>query len=81
MNKRIDFEEVRNFISKQGPDTKIYLGADSERIIIDDKWYADYTVAIVVHINACNGCKVFGETKSSKEYEKGFWIHILHWKF
>jgi uncharacterized protein len=70
MNKRINFEEVRDFISKQGPDTKIYLGADSERLIIDDEWYADYTVAIVVHINACNGCKVFGETTRERDFDQ-----------
>ena len=33
--KKINLEEVKSFIEAQGPDTKIYLGCDSERMRID----------------------------------------------
>ena len=60
--KQLDLAEVKAYIEAQGPDTKIYLGADSERFMMNGQWYADYTLAIVVHINGRHGCKIFGET-------------------
>ena len=61
--KTIDIDQVKKFIDAQTPETKIYLGCDSERIRIDGDWYADYVLAIVVHINGNNGCKLFGEVQ------------------
>ena len=65
----IDIDEVRDFINLQTPETKIYIGGDSERFKLGDNWYADYTMAIVVHINGNNGCKIFGETVREIDYE------------
>ena len=62
-------EEVKEFIRKQSPETKIYLGADSERFRMDNKWYADYTLAVVVHIDGCHGCKIFGEVQRELDYD------------
>lgn len=69
MRKLIDFNEVRNYIEAQGPDTKIYIGADSERVKKNGVWYADYTLAIVVHINGRHGCKIFGEVQTEIDYD------------
>lgn len=69
MRKLIDFNEVRNYIEAQGSDTKIYIGADSERIKKHGVWYADYTLAIVVHINGRHGCKIFGEVQTEIDYD------------
>lgn len=66
----MNIEEIKNFIQQQNETTKIYLGADSERIILNNVWYADYTVAIVVHIDGCHGCKVFGETSRERDYDQ-----------
>ena len=68
--KKINFEEVKTFIEAQGPDTKIYLGCDSERLRVNDKWHADYILAIVVHINGNNGCKIFGEVQRERDYDQ-----------
>ena len=68
--KKIDLEEVKAFIEKQSPETKIYLGADSERFELNGQWYADYTLAIVVHINGNNGCKLFGEIVRERDYDQ-----------
>ena len=70
MHVKIDIEKVKAFITKQSPETKIYLGADSERYNVDGIWYADYTLAIVVHIDGCHGCKIFGEVHTENEYDK-----------
>ena len=67
--RKIDIEQARAFIEVQTPETKIYIGGDSERFKIDGQWYADYIMVIVVHINGNNGCKIFGEIQRERDYE------------
>ena len=50
--KQFDINEVKDYIRQSSPESKIYLGADSERTRLDKVWWADYTVAIVVHMTA-----------------------------
>ena len=68
--RKLDLNEVREFIEAQSPETKIYIGCDSERMKIDKVWYADYITAIVVHINGNNGCKLFGEIIRERDYDQ-----------
>jgi predicted RNase H-related nuclease YkuK (DUF458 family) len=68
--KKLDIVEVKRFIEAQSEDTKIYLGADSERFEIKGEWYADYTLAVVVHIDGCHGCKIFGEVIRERDYDQ-----------
>jgi predicted RNase H-related nuclease YkuK (DUF458 family) len=68
--KKINLEEVKAFIEAQTPETKIYLGVDSERFNMNGVWYADYITAIVVHINGNNGCKIFGEVQRERDYDQ-----------
>jgi predicted RNase H-related nuclease YkuK (DUF458 family) len=68
--KKINLEEVKAFIEAQTPETKIYLGVDSERFNMNGVWYADYITAIVVHINGNNGCKIFGEVHRERDYDQ-----------
>lgn len=67
--KKINLDEVKEFIEKQTPETKIYLGCDSERFRIGNEWYADFVLAIVVHINGNNGCKLFGEVQRERIWD------------
>jgi predicted RNase H-related nuclease YkuK (DUF458 family) len=67
---KFDFVKIKEYIEAQGPDTKIYIGCDSERFRKNDMWYADYTLAIVVHINGKHGCKIFGEVQTEKDYDQ-----------
>jgi predicted RNase H-related nuclease YkuK (DUF458 family) len=67
--KKLDLEKVRAFIQAQSPDTRIYLGCDSECVRQDGEWYADYVLAIVVHINGNNGCKLFGEVQRERIWD------------
>lgn len=67
--KNINIEEVREYIQKQSKETKIYLGADSERYKRHGKWYADYTLAIVIHVDGRHGCKIFGEVQTELDYD------------
>jgi len=68
--KEFDMDEVLHFIKNTSDETVIYLGADSERIRVDGVWYADYTLAIVVHIDGRHGCKVFGEVQREVDYDR-----------
>jgi predicted RNase H-related nuclease YkuK (DUF458 family) len=68
--KKLNLNEVKAFIEAQSPETKVYLGADSERINLKGVWYADYTLAIVVHIDGNHGCKIFGEVSRERDYDQ-----------
>jgi predicted RNase H-related nuclease YkuK (DUF458 family) len=68
--KKLNLEEVKAFIDAQSPETKIYLGVDSERFNLAGTWYADYVTAIVVHIDGCHGCKIFGEVIRERDYDQ-----------
>lgn len=67
--KNFNIEEVREYLANQGPDTKVYLGADSERIRVNGVWYADYALAVVVHIDGRHGCKIFGYVDRELDYD------------
>ena len=68
--KKIDIDEVKAFIESQSLETKIYIGGDSERFNIDNNWYADYTLVVVVHIDGKHGCKIFGEVQRERDYDQ-----------
>lgn len=68
--KKININEVKEFIESQGPNTKIYIGGDSERFNIGNDWYADYTLAIVIHIDGKHGCKIFGEVQRERDWDQ-----------
>ena len=33
-------------------------------------WYADYIIAIVVHIDGKHGCKIFGEIQRERDFDQ-----------
>lgn len=68
--KEINLVEVKQYIQAQSPETAVYIGADSERVTINGVWYADYTTAVIVHIDGEHGCKVFGEVKRERDYDQ-----------
>lgn len=68
--KKLDINQVRDYINAQSPETKIYIGGDSTRFRKNGQWHAEYTLAIVVHINGKNGCKIFGETSVEVDYDQ-----------
>lgn len=70
MHNKINLQEVKDYIRQSSTDTKIYLGADSERINVRGVWYADYTLAVVVHIDGCHGCKIFGDVQRERDWDQ-----------
>ena len=68
----IDIFEVAEYIRSQGPDSKIYIGGDSHRFqkpSEKNRWYAEYTMVIVVHKDGKHGCKIFGENSIEPDYD------------
>jgi predicted RNase H-related nuclease YkuK (DUF458 family) len=70
MFAKMNIDEVMEYIIDQSPETKIYIGSDSERLLVNELWYADYTLAVVVHIDGNRGCKVFGEVHRERDYDQ-----------
>ena len=68
--KKFNIDTVRQFIYNQSPETKVYLGADSERVNVSGKWFVDYTMAVVVHIDGKHGCKVFGYVEREPDWDQ-----------
>ena len=67
---QIKADEIQKFMSTCGPGTRVYLGADSIRYKANNQGWAEYTVAVVIHINGNNGCKIFGEITSERDYDQ-----------
>ena len=67
--KKIDFEIIQKYLEDCDDNTKVYLGCDSERVLSHGKFYADYTLALVIHVNGNNGCKIFSETIREPDYD------------
>lgn len=67
---KFNFDEIQEFIKLQSKETKIYIGCDSERFRNNGSWYADYVLAIVVHIDSKHGCKIFGEVQRERDYDQ-----------
>jgi len=70
LDKKIDVEKVKAFVDQCGPNTKIYIGCDSERMRINGEWFADYTLAVVVHVDGRHGCKIFGACDRERDYDQ-----------
>lgn len=70
MSKRINVNEIRDFIYNQSSDSKIYIGCDSLKMKKGGVWYAEYALVAIVHIDGSKGCKVFGEIQVERDYDQ-----------
>lgn len=68
--KKLNLDEVKSFIQAQSPETKFYIGGDSERFRMDGVWYAEYTIVVVVHYEGSKGAKLFGEVTRERDYDQ-----------
>lgn len=66
---KFDIEKVKAFINRQSKSTKIYVGTDSYRFKKKDVWWSRHTTVVVVHINGKNGCKIFGNIETERDYD------------
>jgi predicted RNase H-related nuclease YkuK (DUF458 family) len=68
--KQFNLDQIKQFIAQQSPETKIYLGADSERVSRHGTWIAEYYVTVVVHLEGKHGCKIFGYVEQERDYDQ-----------
>lgn len=66
--KKFNFEVIKNYLDKLDDSSKIYIGCDSLAFKRNNKWYADFYKVVVVHIDGCHGCKIFGEINTEVDY-------------
>lgn len=70
MYTKLDIPTIKDFVEQSGPNTKIYIGCDSERLRINGVWFADYILAVVVHVGGKHGCKIFGKIIRERDYDQ-----------
>jgi predicted RNase H-related nuclease YkuK (DUF458 family) len=68
--RKLDLDEVKEFIVNTSLSTKIYIGSDSARYRKGEAWYAEYCTVIVIHYDGNRGCKVFGQLESERDYDQ-----------
>jgi len=66
--RKFNFEEIQQYLDKQSEASKIYIGCDSVSYRRHGKWYADFYKVVVIHIDGCRGCKIFGEIETEPDY-------------
>ncbi len=67
-----EINEIRDYLETVGPESRVYLGCDSQKFKKHGEWWARYTVVLIVHINNCNGGKVFGYNMQERDYDQKF---------
>jgi len=68
LRKELDIGEIRDYLSTQSAESKVYIGCDSSRYKRHGLWWADYALVVVVHIDAKHGCKIFGCVTTERDY-------------
>jgi uncharacterized protein len=66
--RKFNFVEIKAYIDAQSEASKIYIGCDSVSYKRNGTWYADFYKVVVVHIDGCHGCKIFGEIQTEVDY-------------
>jgi predicted RNase H-related nuclease YkuK (DUF458 family) len=56
----MDMAEVARFIGQTSQETRVYVGCDSVLRSRGGRTSATYATVVVVHLDGCRGCKVFG---------------------
>jgi len=67
--KILNIKEIAEYLANEPLESNVYIGVDSERYKDKGKWFADYTVAVVIHRNGNNGCKVFGGIDTAQDFD------------
>jgi predicted RNase H-related nuclease YkuK (DUF458 family) len=67
---KIDLSEVKQYLEGCSKESKIYIGADSERLNVDGTWWVDYMTCLIVHIDSKHGGKVFASIVRERDYDQ-----------
>jgi len=61
-------DNAKRAILESSETSSVYVGADSIRYKKDDRWYAKYSVVIILHKESKHGCRVFHESVDMPDY-------------
>lgn len=61
-------EDAKIAIAASSKDSAVYIGCDSIRYKKAGRWFAKYSVVVVLHIDSSRGCKVFSRTEVIPDY-------------
>lgn len=75
--KRIDLQEVIDFIKKQSPETVIYVGGDSSVYKIEKETWILFIVIIGIHIDGSKGVKVYKQAEWIQDYSHSLRQRLL----
>jgi predicted RNase H-related nuclease YkuK (DUF458 family) len=67
--KKLNIEEITEYLRHESITSNVYIGVDSERFKDKGMWFADYTIAVVIHRNGNNGCKIFGGIDTAQDFD------------
>ena len=77
---KIDKNDIANFLKTVDSNTKIYIGVDSQAFSrskkdpvtnkIKKEWYADYYMVVAIHRDGNNGCKLFYDRITEKDFSQ-----------
>jgi predicted RNase H-related nuclease YkuK (DUF458 family) len=70
MNHDINLNDLKEYLASCSKESKIYLGADSERVNVDGVWHVDYMTCVIVHVDAKHGGKIFASVKRELDFDK-----------
>lgn len=73
MSKKFNtsIEEAKRIIDGASYESKIYFGADSERVNVEGVWYVDYLICVILHEDGCHGASViYGSVERERDYDK-----------
>ena len=63
-------EEILEFLNTVSPESKIYLGCDSYKFRKKNgRFFATFTLVVIIHKNNANGCKVFYHNTTEEVYD------------
>lgn len=60
--------EAKEAITNSPESSCIYVGSDSNRYRKKGTWYASYATVIIIHIEGCKGCRVFGDVMVLRDF-------------
>lgn len=63
---------IKDYLANTSAESKVYLGCDSMRIRKKGRWFALYTVVLVVHMEGKHGCKLFGYNILEPDFDANF---------
>lgn len=61
-------EEIRTALNENAG--RVYLGCDSVKYKKHGKWIARFTTVLIIHINNCNGGKIFSFTDKEQDFDQ-----------